>query len=49
MVILLRPIPFLLLAMGIFYLWLYLRSDVARVASAKTGEQPETPLAFARE
>jgi hypothetical protein len=49
MVILLRPIPFLLLAMGIFYLWVYLRSGVARVAAAKTGEQPETPLAIARE
>jgi hypothetical protein len=29
-VLLLRPIPLLLLLMGIFYLWLYLRRDAAR-------------------
>jgi hypothetical protein len=28
--LLLRPIPFLLLLLGIFYLWLYLRRDAAR-------------------
>jgi hypothetical protein len=47
MVILLRPIPFLMLAMGIFYLWVYLRSGIARVAAAKTGEPAETPFASA--
>jgi hypothetical protein len=30
MVILLRPIPLLLLAMGIFYLWVYLRREPER-------------------
>ena len=49
MVILLRPIPLFLLAMGIFYLWMYLRSGAARIAAAKTGERAETPLALARE
>jgi hypothetical protein len=49
MVILLRPIPLLLLAMGIFYLWIYLHGGAARVAVAKTGEPAETPVASALE
>jgi len=44
-VVLLQPAPFILLLMGIFYLWVYLRRDPAHVATAESGEPGESPLA----
>jgi hypothetical protein len=44
-VVLTRPTPLILLAMGIFYLWVYVRRDPAGVAAAEPGESGETPLA----
>ncbi len=41
--VLMWPTPLILLAMGIFYLWIYLRHDPAGVANAEPGE-PETTL-----
>jgi hypothetical protein len=47
-VVLMRPTPLILLAMGIFYLWVYVRRDPARDATAGPGEPKETPLALTR-
>ncbi|MGB9407261.1 MAG: glycosyltransferase family 87 protein [Terracidiphilus sp.] len=44
-VVLTQPIPLILLVMGIFYLWIYLRRDPSRVATALSGESGEMPLA----
>ena len=43
--VLMRPTPLILLAMGIFYLWVYMRRYPAPVAAAESGEVKETPLA----
>jgi hypothetical protein len=45
-VVLTRPIPLILLVMAIFYLWVYLRRDFDRVATAEPEEPRETPLAL---
>ena len=42
---LMRPTPLILLAMGIFYLCVYLRPDPDCVVSAEHGEPRKTPLA----
>jgi hypothetical protein len=47
-VVLMRPVPLILLAMGIFYLWIYMRRDPARDAMAGPGDHEETPLALTR-
>jgi hypothetical protein len=47
-VVQLRPTPLILLAMGIFYMWIYLRGDPARDATAGLGEPKETPPALTR-
>ena len=47
-VVLMRPTPLMLLAMGIFYLWVYVRRDPTRDATARPGEPKETPLALTR-
>jgi hypothetical protein len=47
-VVLMRPVPLILLAMGIFYLWIYLRRDLAKLAAPEPGETGETPLAPTR-
>ncbi len=47
-VVLMRPIPLILLAMGIFYLWIYLRRDLAQVAMAEPGGPGEISLAHTR-
>lgn len=44
-VVLLQPTPLILLVMGIFYLWIYLRHDPAKVATAEHGEPGEIQLA----
>jgi hypothetical protein len=44
-VMLTRPAPLLLLAMGIFYLWIYARHASAADTAAGLGEHGETPLA----
>jgi hypothetical protein len=44
-VVLMQPTPFILLAMGIFYLWAYLRHDPVKVATAEHGEPGEIQLA----
>jgi hypothetical protein len=44
-VVLTRPAPLFLLAMGIFYLWIYLRHDPARDSAANPGESGAAPLA----
>jgi hypothetical protein len=44
-VVLTRPTPLILLAMGIFYLWVYMRPNPARVSTAEPGETGGTPLA----
>jgi len=44
-VVLTRPTPLILLAMGIFYLWVYVRHNPARVSTAEPGETGGTPLA----
>ncbi len=46
--VLMRPTPIILLVMGIFYLWIYLRHDPAGVATAEPGEPWETPPALTR-
>jgi hypothetical protein len=43
--VLMRPTPLILLVMGIFYLWIYVRHDPVRVATTELGEPGETPLA----
>jgi hypothetical protein len=45
-VVLTRPAPLILLAMGIFYLWIYVRRASAGDAMADPGELPRTPLAL---
>jgi hypothetical protein len=40
-VVLMRPIPLILLVMGIFYLWMYMRHDPAQVATSELGEPRE--------
>lgn len=35
--VLMQPVPLILLAMGIFYLWVYLRRDFRRVAASDRG------------
>jgi hypothetical protein len=45
-VVLTRPTPLILLAMGIFYLWIYMRRASAGDAMAGSGEIRETPLAL---
>jgi hypothetical protein len=47
-VVLMQPTPLILLAMSIFYLWIYMRRDPARDATAESGEPRETPLALTR-
>jgi hypothetical protein len=41
--VLLRPTPFILLAMGIFYLWVYMRHDPAQPSLAEPGGPGKTP------
>jgi hypothetical protein len=43
--VLMRPTPLILLAMGIFYLWVYMRHDSAQPSLAEHGEPRETPPA----
>jgi len=43
--LLMEPIPLILLAMGIFYLWIYVRREPSRDTTAGPGEPEETPLA----
>jgi hypothetical protein len=43
--VVMRPTPLILLAMSIFYLWVYLRRDPARVSTAEPGEPGKMPLA----
>jgi hypothetical protein len=45
-VVVTRPTPLILLAMGIFYLWIYMRRASAGDAMAGSGEIRETPLAL---
>lgn len=45
-VMLTRPAPILLLAMGIFYLWIYVRHDPARDSAVNPEEPGATPLAL---
>ena len=47
-VVLTRPVPLILLMMGIFYLWIYLWHDPAGVTTAEPGEPWETPPALTR-
>jgi len=47
-VALMRPTPLILLAMGIFYLWIYMRRASAGDAAAEHGEHGETPIALTR-
>jgi hypothetical protein len=42
--VLMRPTPLILLAMSIFYLWIYVRRDSLRDATAGYGEPEETPI-----
>jgi hypothetical protein len=42
-VVLMRPAPLILLVMGIFYLWVYVRRDSALIAAAEAGETRKTP------
>jgi hypothetical protein len=44
--VLMRPTPLILLAMSIFYLWIYVRRDSLRDTTAGSGEPEETPLAL---
>jgi hypothetical protein len=46
--LLLEPTPLILLAMGIFYLWVYLRRDPAPDTTAGSGDPEESPLALTR-
>ena len=41
-----RPVPLILLIMGIFYLWIYVRRHPGDVASLVPGESDEMPLAL---
>jgi len=43
--VLMRPTPLILLAMGIFYLWVYVRYDSGRVATPEPAVSGQTPLA----
>jgi hypothetical protein len=45
-VVIMRPVPLILLAMSIFYLWIYLRCDLPRDATAGRRETIETPSAI---
>jgi hypothetical protein len=45
--VLMRPTPLILLAMSIFYLWIYVRRDSHRDATAGSREPEEMPLAQA--
>jgi heme/copper-type cytochrome/quinol oxidase subunit 2 len=47
-VVLTRPAPIVLLVMGIFYLWIYVRRAAASDAAAAPEEHGETPLALTR-
>jgi hypothetical protein len=44
-VLLTRPTPLILLVMGIFYLWVYMRHDPAQAVAAEQGEPEEAPVA----
>jgi len=44
-VMLTRPSPLILLAMGIFYLWVYVRRAPARAATTEHEWPEETPIA----
>jgi hypothetical protein len=44
-VLLMQPIQLILLAMGIFYLWVYVRRPLSRVETAVPGESAELPIA----
>ena len=43
--VLMQPVQPILLAMGIFYLWIYVRRDPANVATSAPAEPDEAPLA----
>jgi hypothetical protein len=43
-VVLIRPAPLILLAMGIFYLWVYVRRDPAHFATSEPEEPDKTSL-----
>jgi hypothetical protein len=43
--VLMSPVPLILLAMSIFYLWIYVQRASAADAAARSGENEETPLA----
>jgi hypothetical protein len=45
-VVLMRPAPLILLAMGIFYLWVYVRRDPVRAVTVESGEPKGTPHAL---
>jgi uncharacterized membrane protein len=45
-VVLMQPVPLVLLMVGIFYLWVYMRRDPARATTTDAGEQKNTPTAF---
>jgi len=47
-VVLTRPVPLILLAMGIFYLWIYVRRASTADAAAEPGELGKTPFALTR-
>jgi hypothetical protein len=42
--VLMRPTPLILLAVGIFYLWVYVRRDLGRVAPAEPEEMEKVTL-----
>ncbi len=44
--VLMRPAPLILLAMSIFYLWIYVRRDSARDAAAGCEDPEESPFAL---
>jgi hypothetical protein len=44
--VLMRPTPLILLAMGIFYFWVYVRRDPVRAATAESGEPKGRPHAL---
>jgi len=44
-VLLTRPIPLILLTMGIFYLWIYLRHDPAQCYTGKSEGELMAPIA----
>jgi hypothetical protein len=46
--VLMRPAPLILLAMGIFYLWIYARRVSAGDTAAVHGDRGETPIALMR-